>query len=1683
SETLAVRGAASADYPYLGGAENGSQQPSSLPFTWEQAGSTRPALPRTIRVTLTPAGLLTASVDLHDGNGFTTYYSKNIVGLSVSGTCSNAPYQYTQPPVPATVYVGFSAGTGGAWSQKQVANFNVSTLPTAGSFAPTQITGLQAWYDASNAANFTLSSGKVASWNDSSGNNNTLQQKAAAAQPSYTSSGFSGLGAVSFGGANYLVGSNAKFSSNLFGASSVFVVSNAPPNIGQRVLMWSGSYASNPRWSLYETRDAQGFQFNGSSGQIATVETASGPAIWTAAGSSADKQQLLRKNGTLIGRQLPIAAPSSGSAPLALGATIDSGGVGHAPYLGQIAEVLVYNSLLTTAQQQSVEGYLACKWGLQGRLPANHPFRTVCPQSAGPGTPQPTPAPVAGSLQNPPQLISQNGLLVFNVTASQLGNGNPNLYYNGSPKPPTLRLLPGDTLIVNFVNNLPAPPGGALYKNDANLHFHGLHVSPNSPADDSIDLLATPGQTLHYRVPIPANAPPGLFWYHSHVHGEAERQNLAGMSGAIVVDGIARYVQALSQLPERIFVVRDAELNGHPLPDANPAEAHAMQWAMSHGGMNGMHMAATSNEAPFANPYVLLDPDYRTFKRPAADTHCTTKESPVLNWTINGLPTNDPKTLPTIGIRPGEQQFWRVLNAGSDSYLDLAVDNATMTVVAVDGVPVSLGKGIGASIGVSHWVLPPASRVEFLVTGPPAGAAPSYLRTNCFDDGPAGPPMPATKLAVLDPAHSPTDIVTQRVPYGPARAVHDAAFLKAHAVARTQTIYYSDQNSINGVPYDPSKPPTFYAQSGTVEEWTIVNNSQQGHTFHIHQIHFLVEAINGVTQAQQFMMDNVNVPPATGTGPGTVKILVDFTDPLVIGTFLLHCHILSHEDGGMMAKIRVGTSPPLNVTPSSITFTSTGAKPQSVTISGGKTPYGLSGCTGIVNATLVGTSVSLVPQTSGTCVLTVSDNTGLSGNVSVTVEKTPPVVQLKPGSVSFTSPNAAAQNVTISGGTPPYTPAGCAGVVTSALTTDTLKLTPVAGGSCTITVTDSKSNSNNLAVSVNVPTGGLPQDNDTFHQNPLRTGWYQHETTLTTTNVASSTFKMQTTLQAPAGLPPMGKVYAQPLYAANELMPDSKEHNLVIIASSTDQVYAFDDVTRKMLWHRDFTNPASGIRQQEWTDDGCPDVEPNLGIVGTPVIDRNADLMYVVVPTMENGTPYQRLHAISLKTGLDATDGQGHPIGPTVITASVSANGGTASLDPLNNFNRGALLEANGNIYVAEGSHCDMAAGTTHGWILSYSATTLQATGSALNITADNQSGFFLGSPWMGGFGPAADASGNIYFASGNGPDPGTNPNDFGMSIMNVPGNLDLTSVLANGTWFSPATAANDSGADADLGSGGVMLFPDQTAGSIPHLLAQGGKCGGSGCQLYVLNRDNMGKQQANDAGAAYHFNTNCGMWGGPAYFEDASSNQYVVYGCGPLVIYKLGLTPNVTLTQAGSANTGGLGGRDSGSQPVISSNGTKAGTAIAWVLSTPGNGGGGITLIAVNLLNPTQSANGCSYNNCIFKGAVTPPATTLTASAASGATTFTLASLTGIAAGTTISINDSNSEQLLVQSVNPSSNTITTATPSGSAHSSGAGANVVAWSQTPGAAWIGEALVSILVANGTVYVPMDNGVAVFGLK
>src|SRR5580692_4790999 len=174
------------------------------------------------------------------------------------------------------------------------------------------------------------------------------------------------------------------------------------------------------------------------------------------------------------------------------------------------------------------------------------------------------------SLPEPPQVQAKNHVVSLTLHAVN-ENGRDAFAFNGETVAPVIRASPGDVLKITYINDLPAksPETCAISPcmDMTNLHFHGLSVSPNSPQDDVIGMLARPGETLRYSVEIPRDHPPGLFWYHTQPHGESHRQVLDGMSGAIVIEGMERYVPEVVRLRERVMVVRGRSIERDPNAD------------------------------------------------------------------------------------------------------------------------------------------------------------------------------------------------------------------------------------------------------------------------------------------------------------------------------------------------------------------------------------------------------------------------------------------------------------------------------------------------------------------------------------------------------------------------------------------------------------------------------------------------------------------------------------------------------------------------------------------------------------------------------------------------------------------------------------------------------------------------------------------------------------------------------------------------------------------------------------------------------------------------------------------------------------------------------------------------------------------------------------------------------------
>jgi suppressor of ftsI len=465
---------------------------------------------------------------------------------------------------------------------------------------------------------------------------------------------------------------------------------------------------------------------------------------------------------------------------------------------------------------------------------------------------------VAGdAVPSPPEVRSRNHIASLTLHAAPNADGTDTFVYNGKSIAPTIRVSPGDTIKIDYVNDLPVHSKETCAISPCmdmtNLHFHGLAISPQAPQDNVIDMLARPGESLHYRVEIPADHPPGLFWYHTHPHGESHRQALDGMSGAIVIDGMDRYVPELRNLREQVLVVRGESIEHDP------------------------NATTLVHRVEAQHPTCGSEPDE-----------------------IDRIFTVNDEVRPAININPGERQFWRIVNASADRYIDLQFDEEKFEVVAMDGMPLAYHDPKNPTKIVDHALVPPAGRLEAIVTGPSASAH-SALRTRCVDTGPDGDPNPAMVLADIRPG-STVPLVT----HGAKRDVRPPEYkqidLRTFETSPPDFVlsFTEDKNGfyINDQKYAPESAPMKRVRVGTYQHWRVLNKSRELHPMHIHQVHFLAYAENGVPLEHPVWLDTVNVP----TG-GSVDVVMDFTNPVIKGMSLFHCHLLNHEDKGMMAKI------------------------------------------------------------------------------------------------------------------------------------------------------------------------------------------------------------------------------------------------------------------------------------------------------------------------------------------------------------------------------------------------------------------------------------------------------------------------------------------------------------------------------------------------------------------------------------------------------------------------------------------------------------------------------------------------------------------------------------------------------------------------------------------------------------
>ena len=525
---------------------------------------------------------------------------------------------------------------------------------------------------------------------------------------------------------------------------------------------------------------------------------------------------------------------------------------------------------------------------LRAALPAGVAGQTICPTWPAPGSP----------VLNPLDLYSQNGTLSVNLTLQNQKEDDGYMHYcyvymdqGQAIEAPTLRLNPGDQLILNLTDNIQAPyyrdpdpasrkhsvpmqhmhaaattqhalklddpcNGTMIEPSSTNLHFHGLNISPTCHQDDVINTIIQSGDpAFQYNIQVPPNDAPGMYWYHPHPHGYTTTQVNGGASGAIIIEG---NLQGTQGLPERVMVIRQIFQN----PDS---------WLPGPNELTVNFQPATYPLAP----------------------------SPVVN------------------VQYGQAEFWRVVNASTQAFLTLQIQFGStpqqLQVLALDGVPLQ------SPVYQTKIDLPPAGRAEFIMPGLPAGQTGTFM-TLGYDSGPVGNPNPPQELASIVGSSGkkapPPAQAAGRQPTRPARF----SGLAALTPTTTRSLYFSEQTigsngptqyfiTVNGQKpkvFHMDDPPAIVTNIGAVEDWTVENRAGEAHAFHIHQLHFLLMAINGVPVPNPELLDTITIPTWSGSGPyPSVTLRMDFRDPNIAGTFVYHCHILDHEDGGMMAKILV----------------------------------------------------------------------------------------------------------------------------------------------------------------------------------------------------------------------------------------------------------------------------------------------------------------------------------------------------------------------------------------------------------------------------------------------------------------------------------------------------------------------------------------------------------------------------------------------------------------------------------------------------------------------------------------------------------------------------------------------------------------------------------------------------------
>ena len=457
---------------------------------------------------------------------------------------------------------------------------------------------------------------------------------------------------------------------------------------------------------------------------------------------------------------------------------------------------------------------------------------------------------VVDTLPRVPEIRSRNGLLKATLTAKTgaamiAGTSTQGLWtYNGLFVGPCLRVNPGDRLELTVRNQTPVP---------INTHFHGCWVSPHGDADN-VFIEAEPGKSLTSRLTFPAAHEGGPFWYHPHVHGNTNESVWYGLSGPIIVNGGVTALPQFAGCRNRLLVFKGFCLD----PKA-------------------------------AKPTMMS---------------VETAEAKDTLFTINGA------YQPIMALRPGETQIWRLANTGNDGFLRVSLDDHEFTVLSTDGAPVF------APWTTSEVLLVPGARLEVAVTGSdkPGGYA---LRTTGFNNGRYGEWLPQVLATVQvggpsgKSAKAPKSIAA-RPSWIDEKPVKRRLFTLSEGFVDNTPQFY-----VNGKVFDhQDMHDPFEVQLGTVEEWVVRNDPAidvggafEGHPFHIHVNHFAVVAVGEWNPQTGKVTSYEEVEPQglrDAVEVGARRFVVLRTKfKKFHGKTVFHCHILFHEDMGMMGAFKI----------------------------------------------------------------------------------------------------------------------------------------------------------------------------------------------------------------------------------------------------------------------------------------------------------------------------------------------------------------------------------------------------------------------------------------------------------------------------------------------------------------------------------------------------------------------------------------------------------------------------------------------------------------------------------------------------------------------------------------------------------------------------------------------------------